>query len=90
MGVFAGSGTTPGTTRATGPGTKATPGSRGLLSTSIEWVIAKLSAQSFDEFNKAQRQEQEGEKLVEQGNQKLVAADILKQKAADYEELAKS
>lgn len=51
---------------------------------------AKLSAQSFDQFNKAQRQEQEGQKLIEQGNQKLAAAEILKQKAAGYEQLAKS
>ena len=49
---------------------------------------AKLSAQSFDAFRTAQREEQEAEKLIQAGNQKLQAATILREKAARYEELA--
>jgi len=51
---------------------------------------AKLSAQSFEAFNKADRQEREAEKLIASGEQKLSAAAILRDKARAYESLAES
>ncbi len=49
---------------------------------------AKLSAMSFDESNKAQRQEEEAERLIQSGNQKIAAAGVLRDKAERYREIA--
>ena len=49
---------------------------------------AKLSAESFDAFKKADKQDLEAHKLIEQGAQKLQAAEILREKAESYEKLA--
>ena len=49
---------------------------------------ARLSAESFDAYKKAGTQEEEAERLLAQGAQKLSAAEILRQKAAAYESLA--
>jgi hypothetical protein len=49
---------------------------------------ARLSAESFDVANKAERQEEEAARLIEGGNQKIAAANILRDKAARYKKLA--
>jgi hypothetical protein len=49
---------------------------------------ARLSAESFDAFKKSDSQEEEAERLIAQGTQKLSAAVILRQKAAAYESVA--
>jgi hypothetical protein len=50
---------------------------------------ARLSAESFDAFKKSDSQEEQAERLIAQGTQKLAAAEILRQKAAAYESIAK-
>lgn len=49
---------------------------------------ARLSAISFDEANKAQRQDEEAERLIQSGNQKIAAAGVLREKAERYREIA--
>lgn len=49
---------------------------------------ARLSAESFDAHNRADGQEDEAERLITEGTQKLAAADILRQKAAGYQSIA--
>ena len=51
---------------------------------------ARLSAESFDAYKKAGTQEEEAERLIAQGKQKLSAAEILRQKASAYESLAQA
>lgn len=51
---------------------------------------AKLSAQSFDAFRTAGNQEEQAEALINKGQQKIAAAEILKQKAQAYETLAQT
>lgn len=49
---------------------------------------AKLSTESFHAANRAESQEEEAARLIESGNQKLAAAGVLRDKAAQYRELA--
>ena len=49
---------------------------------------ARLSAESFDAYKKADNQEEQAERLIAQGTQKLAAADVLRRKAAAYESIA--
>ena len=49
---------------------------------------ARLSAESFDAYKKADSQEEEAGRLIAQGTQKLAAAEILRQKAAAYDTIA--
>ncbi|MFA7483145.1 MAG: hypothetical protein WC314_21755 [Vulcanimicrobiota bacterium] len=49
---------------------------------------ARLSAESFDAYKKGGTQEEEAERLIAEGTQKLAAAEILKQKATAYENIA--
>jgi hypothetical protein len=51
---------------------------------------ARLSAESFDAFKKADKQEEKAEELIAAGNEKLAAAGILREKAQAYESLAQS
>lgn len=51
-------------------------------------AAARLSAESFDHKKTAESQEEEAAKLIEQGNQKLAAAEILRNKANGYREIA--
>lgn len=49
---------------------------------------AKLSAESYDQANKAERQEEEAARLIESGNQKIAASNVLREKAEKYRALA--
>lgn len=49
---------------------------------------ARLSAESFAAANTAERQEEEAARLIETGNQKIAAANVLRDKAARYREIA--
>ncbi len=51
-------------------------------------AAARLSAESFDHLKQADSQETEAARLIEQGRQKLAAAEVLRDKAAAYRELA--
>lgn len=49
---------------------------------------AKLSAESYDQAKKAERQEEEAARLIEAGNQKIAASNVLREKAEKYRDLA--
>jgi hypothetical protein len=49
---------------------------------------SKLSAEAFDANKDAQRQEEEAAQLIQSGNEKIAAANILRDKAGRYKSLA--
>lgn len=51
---------------------------------------AHLSAQSFDAYKLADKQEEQAETLIRQGNEKISAASILRDKAKAYQSLAET
>lgn len=51
-------------------------------------AAARLSAESFDHLKQADQQDTEAARLIEQGRQKLAAAEVLRDKAAAYREIA--